>query len=103
MDGVRRLAGRLSRFWSRLRRGPEDDDEEIRRMEEAFAAAMSRRGGRPACLRRLAMEEETGGRDRGRRCAEDHGEFLLFRRNACQLMEQMLVRLEEHQIGRAHV
>ena len=66
-------------------------------MEEAFAAAMARRGGRPACLRRLAMEEETGGRDRGRRCAEDHGEFLLFRHNTCHLMEHMLANIEEHQ------
>ena len=36
------------------------------------------------------------GRGRGGRCAEDYGDFLLFRRNACHLMEGMLARLEEH-------
>ena len=65
-------------------------------MEEAFAAAMARRGGRPAYLRRLSLEAGSEVPVRGGRCAEDHAEFVLFRRNACQLLESMLERLEDH-------
>ena len=65
-------------------------------MEEAFAAAVARRGGRPACLRQLSLEARVEGPVRGGRCAEDYAEFILFRRNACQLLENMLERLEDH-------